>query len=101
MVEQLPLIRSPLTASRGRRCYPRGCVVNFPPVGRGVSRQERGIGRVMPNQKDEVNVYAGGILVFVIVSKKVARKLLKKHGSKVTVREVEEFGMMIIEPVPF
>jgi hypothetical protein len=31
----------------------------------------------------------------------VARKLLKKHGSKVTVREVEEFGMMMIEPVPF
>ena len=46
-------------------------------------------------------MYLGEILGFVIFSKKVARKLLKKHGSKVTVREVEEFGMMIIEPVPF
>ena len=50
---------------------------------------------------DEVNIYAGEIRSFVIISKKFARKLLKKHGSKVTVREVEEFGMMMIEPVPF
>ncbi len=65
------------------------------------TRRERGIRRAMLNRVDEVNVYAGDILGFVIVSKKVARKLLKKHGSKVTVREVEEFGMMMIEPVPF
>ena len=65
------------------------------------TRRERGIRRAMLDRVDEVNVYAGDILGFVIVSKKQARKLLKKHGSKVTVREVEEFGMMMIEPVPF
>ena len=65
------------------------------------TRRERGLRRAMLDRVDEVNVYAGDILGFVIVSKKVARKLLKKHGSKVTVREVEEFGMMMIEPVPF
>ena len=49
---------------------------------------------------DEVDIYVGEILGFIVITKKVARKLLKKHGSKVTLREVEEFGMLFIAPVP-
>jgi vacuolar-type H+-ATPase catalytic subunit A/Vma1 len=65
------------------------------------TRRERGLRRAMLERVDEVNVYAGDILGHVVISKKVARKILKKHGSMVTVREVEELGMMFIEPVPF
>jgi hypothetical protein len=40
-------------------------------------------------------------LGFKLVTKKEARKLLQNKGSLVTVREVPDFGMMMIEPVPF
>jgi hypothetical protein len=55
----------------------------------------------MLRRADEVNVFAGFEIGFVVVTKTVARKLLRKKGSLVTVREVPEFGMMMIEPVPF
>ena len=66
-----------------------------------VSRAERGSRRAMLRRADEVNVFAGFEIGFVVVTKEVARKLLRKKGSLVTVREVPEFGMMMIEPVPF
>jgi hypothetical protein len=66
-----------------------------------VSRAERGNRRAMLRRADEVNVFAGFEIGFVVVTKEVARKLLRKKGSLVTVREVPEFGMMMIEPVPF
>ena len=66
-----------------------------------VSRQDRGIRRAMLRRADEVNVFAGFEIGFVVVRKKEARKLLRKKGSLVTVREVPELGMMFIEPVPF
>ena len=66
-----------------------------------VSRAERGSRRAMLRRADEVNVFAGFEIGFVVVTKTVARKLLRKKGSLVTVREVPEFGMMMIEPVPF
>ena len=61
----------------------------------------RGIRRAMLRRADEVNLFAGFEIVFVVVSKKEARKLLRKKGSLVTVREVPELGIMFIEPVPF
>ena len=66
-----------------------------------VSRRDRGMRRAMLRRTDEVNVFAGFEIGFVVVTKKEARKLLRKKGSLVTVREVEELGMMFIEPVPF
>jgi hypothetical protein len=66
-----------------------------------VSRQDRGIRRAMLRRADEVNVFAGFEIGFVVVTKKQARKILRKKGSLVTVREVPELGMMFIEPVPF